>query len=318
VDEILRDIERLGMVGERINRLVGYLTMTSRKLTDPLALLILSGSGAGKSHLQDTILSLCPEEDLIKLTSLTDRALFYKGEDSLRHKVLAVEELAGAAGAGYAIRNLISARKLVIETTVKNPLTGKLETQVNVVRGPTAVFQTTTSPSTDAETRSRFILTSVDESQEQTKAILEAQRHSHTLEGLLRQGQRQRIVVRHHAFQRLLKPLAVVNPFEPLLTYPENALLMRRENPKYLNLIVTIAFLHQLQRAVRSHPQLGEYLEVTLSDVAPGGETAKPRTLAQPETNGDNGANLADFGREHIGENGLNGACIHVRAGGAP
>ena len=178
--EILRDMERLGMIGEAANKLIGYLVMTSRKMPDPLALLTLSGSGSGKSHLQDTILCLCPDEDLIKLTSLTDRALFYKGEDSLRHKVLAVEEIAGAQGADYAIRNLISAKKLVIESTVKNPLTGKLETQVNTVHGPTAVFQTTTNPRTDAETRSRFILVSVDESAGQTRAILEAQRQSHT------------------------------------------------------------------------------------------------------------------------------------------
>ena len=160
--------------------------MTSRKLDDPLALLILSGSGAGKSHLQDTILSLCPEEDLIKLTSLTDRALFYKGEDSLRHKVLAVEELAGAAGADYAIRNLISAKKLVIETTVKNPLTGKLETQLNAVHGPTAVFQTTTQSAHRRRDAQPVHPVSVDESPGQTRAILEAQRHSHTLEGLRR------------------------------------------------------------------------------------------------------------------------------------
>ena len=170
--ELLRDMERLGMIGETANKLIGYLVMTSRKLADPLALLILSGSGAGKSHLQDTVLSFCPDEDLIKLTSLTDRALFYKGEDSLRHKVLAVEELAGAQGADYAIRNLISAKKLVIESTIKNPLTGKLETQVNTVHGPTSVFQTTTNPRTDAETRSRFILVSVDESAEQTQGHL--------------------------------------------------------------------------------------------------------------------------------------------------
>jgi len=171
-DEILRDLDRLGLVGERTNKLMGYLVMTSRKLEDPLALLILSGSGAGKSLLQDTLLQLCPEEDLVKLTSLSDRALFYKSENALRHKVLALEEAAGAEGAGYAIRNLISAKKLVIESTVKNPLTGQLTTQVNTVNGPTAVFQTTTRPDLDAETRSRFILTSVDESPEQTKAIL--------------------------------------------------------------------------------------------------------------------------------------------------
>jgi DNA primase catalytic core len=266
--EVLRDMEKLGLVGEASNKLIGYLVMTSRKMPDPLALMTLSGSGAGKSHLQDTILCLCPDEDLIKLTSLTDRALFYKGEDSLRHKVLAVEELAGAQGADYAIRNLISAKKLVIESTIKNPVSGKLETQVNTVYGPTAVFQTTTNPRTDAETRSRFILVSVDESPEQTRAILEAQRQSHTREGWKHRLAREAILRRHQAFQRLLKPLKVFNPFEPLLGYPDEHLLTRRDHPKYLNLILAVTFLYQLQRPVHSDAELGEYIETTLDDIA--------------------------------------------------
>ena len=274
VGEIVRDIGSLGTIGEETNKLLGYLVMTSRKLPDPLALLILSGSGAGKSHLQDTVLALCPEEDLVKLTSLTDQALFYRGEDSLRHKVLALEELAGAKGADYAIRNLISARKLVIETTVKNPLTGKLETQVNTVHGPTAVFQTTTSPQTDAETRSRFILVSVDESPAQTRAILQRQRQVHTLEGLRQRQARERILRRHHAFQRLLRQLPVINPFEPLLSYPDEHLLVRRDQPKYLQLILTVAFLHQMQRPLRHDPDLGDYVEATLDDIAIANEVA--------------------------------------------
>ena len=266
--EILRDMERLGMIGEDTNKLMGYLVMTSRKMDDPLALLILSGSGAGKSHLQDTILSLCPEEELIKLTSLSGQALFYKGEDSLKNKVLAVEEVAGAEGAYYAIRNLISAKKLTIETTVKNALTGQLTTQVNTVHGPTAVFQTTTNPQIDAETRSRFILVSVDESPEQTRAILEAQRQSHTLAGWQRRRQREMILRRHHALQRLLKPVRVVNPFEPLLSYPDDRLLVRRDHPKYLHLILAVTFLHQLQRTARHDECVGDYIETTLDDVA--------------------------------------------------
>lgn len=279
VGEVLRDMEKLGMVGEEVNKLAGYLVMTSRRMDDPLALLIISGSGAGKSHLQDTILSLCPEEDLIKLTSLSGQALFYKGEDSLRHKVLAIEEEAGANNASYAIRNLISARKLTIETTIKNALTGKLETQVNTVHGPTAVFQTTTDPQTDAETRSRFIITSVDESSEQTRVILEAQRNSHTLEGMLKKQRRAEVLNRHHALQRSLRPLKVVNPFEPLLAYAEDLsgqdrLVMRRENPKYLHLILCVTFLYQMQRPLKEHAELGEYIETTLDDIAVANEIA--------------------------------------------
>lgn len=268
VGELQRDLGKLGIVGEERNGLVLYLVMTSRKLDDPLAAQILSPSGSGKSHLQDAVLSLCPEEDLIKLTSLSGQALFYKGEDSLRHKALALEEVAGAEGARYALRNLISAKKLTIETTVKNPATGRMETQVNTVHGPTAVFETTTQPDTDPETKSRYLLLSIDESPEQTRLIAEAQRHRHTLDALLSRKEREAVRRRHHAFQRLLRPLCVVNPYEPLLGYGDERLTTRRDQPKYLNLILAVAFLHQMQRPVKTHPVLGDYIEATLDDIA--------------------------------------------------
>jgi len=274
VDELQRDFGKLGIIGEETNRLLLYLAMTSRKMDDPLAVQILSSSGAGKSHLQDAVLSLCPDEDLIKLTSLTGQALFYKGEDSLRHKCLAIAEVAGAEGARYALRNLISDRKLVIESTIKNALTGRLETQINTVYGPTAVFETTTNPDTDAETKSRYVLLSVDESPEQTKAILEAQRQSHTLEGRKRSKAREAVLAKHHALQRLLEPVAVVNPFEPLLTYGDDRLAFRRDHPKYLNLILAVTFLHQMQRPRKHDPELGDYIETTLDDIAIANELA--------------------------------------------
>ena len=87
-------MERLGLVGETANKLIGYLVMTSRKLADPLALLILSGSGAGKSLLQDTLLQLCPDEDLVKLTSLVRPGLVLQGRG------LAEKQGAGGGGSG--------------------------------------------------------------------------------------------------------------------------------------------------------------------------------------------------------------------------
>lgn len=274
VDELQRDFGKLGIIGEETNRLLLYLAMTSRRMDNPLAVQILSSSGAGKSHLQDAVLSLCPDEDLIKLTSLTGQALFYKGEDSLRHKCLAIAEVAGAEGARYALRNLISERKLVIESTIKNALTGRLETQLNTVYGPTAVFETTTNPDTDAETKSRYVLLSVDESPEQTKAILEAQRQSHTLEGRKRSKAREAVLAKHHALQRLLEPVAVVNPFEPLLSYGDDRLAFRRDHPKYLNLILAVTFLYQMQRPKKHDAELGEYIETTLDDIAIANELA--------------------------------------------
>jgi len=269
-DEIFKDFGKGGYIGERANVLLAYLCMTSRKMFTPLALLILSGSGAGKSFLQDTALRFCPEEDLVKLTSVTERALFYKGETSLMHKVLALEEIAGGEDAAYAIRSLISAGILVIEATVKDPLTGRMTTMQNKVYGPTSVFQTTTNPRVNPETLSRFYVSSIDESREQTKRILEAQRAARTLDGLRMQLRQDGVQKRHHAFQRLLKTVRVINPYGRLLSYADDYLMTRRDNRKYLNLIEAVAFLHQMRKPVKQMTEEGQtvdYIEVSLRDI---------------------------------------------------
>jgi len=270
-DAIFKDFEKGGYIGERPNVLLAYLCMTSRKMFNPLALLILSGSGAGKSFLQDTALKFCPEEDLVKLTSVTERALFYKGETSLMHKVLALEEIAGGEDAAYAIRSLISAGILIIEATVKDPLTGRMTTMQNKVYGPTSVFQTTTNPRVNPETLSRFYVSSIDESREQTKRILDAQRAERTLEGLRMQLRQDGVQKRHHAFQRLLKTVRVINPYGRLLSYADDYLLTRRDNRKYLNMIEAVAFLRQMRKPFKQMTEEGQtvdYIEVSLRDIA--------------------------------------------------
>ncbi|MDP2691040.1 MAG: hypothetical protein Q8O95_01380, partial [bacterium] len=241
IETILKDIALCGFIGEDMNKLVAYLAMTSRKMENPLSILIISGSGAGKTSLQDAVLSLCPEEELIKLTSLTGKALFYKKELSLTHRVLAVEEEKGAEEADYAIRNLITAKELVIEATIKDVYTGKLTTMTNTVKCNTAVFKTTTNPESNPETKTRFIILSVDESRAQTQRILEYQRESETPQGYLKKLERDLITTKHRNFQRLLKPITVLNPYAKLLTYLDDRMSVRRDHPKYLQLIKAIA-----------------------------------------------------------------------------
>jgi hypothetical protein len=252
--------------------------MTSRKMVKPLAVLILSSSGAGKTALQDLATSFCPPEDLVKLTSLSGKALFYKEGASLKHKVLALEEGDGAEEAMYALRNLISAGELVTESTIKDPASGRLITMENRVEGPTAVFLTTTKPDTDPETKSRFFVTSVDESREQTQAILACQRRRQTLAGLAEQMAVEPILRKHRNFQRLLKPLPVVNHYADQLSYADDRLQGRRDQLKYLHLINAIAFLRQMQkqaRPVRNGAAAPvEYIEVDREDIRLANELA--------------------------------------------
>jgi hypothetical protein len=45
-------------------------------------------------------------------------------------------------------------------------------------------------------------------------------------------------------------------------------LAFRRDHPKYLHLILTVTFLHQMQRQRKHDPDFGDYIETTLEDIA--------------------------------------------------
>jgi hypothetical protein len=111
----------------------------------------------------------------------------------------------------------------------------------------------------------------IDEGRAQTQAIHAAQRERRTLAGLLAKSEREAILKTHQDAQRLIEPLAVVNPHAHRLTFMDDRTRTRRDHEKYLTLIDTIALLHQHQRTIRSAEHGGKlirYVEVTLEDIA--------------------------------------------------
>jgi DNA primase len=271
LEHVVADLKKCGLVGEETNKLVAYLAMTSRKLDDPLAVIIQSSSAAGKSSLMEAVLAFCPEEDLQKYSAMTGQSLYYMSGTSLSHKVLAVVEEEGAERASYALKLLQSEGELVIASTGKDERTGKLVTHEYKVEGPTALMLTTTAVDVDEELLNRCLVLSVDEERTQTKAIHDAQRRRRTLDGLLERKKRDAFIKLHRNAQRLLRPVQVVNPYAHKLTFRDDKTRTRRDFPKYLGLIDAIAFLHQHQRPIKTAivgPQLVEYVEVTEEDIA--------------------------------------------------
>jgi len=270
LDRILADFTRCGVVGEENNKLIGYLAATSRKLDAPLAVMVQSSSAAGKSSLMEAVLAFMPEEDKVQYSAMTGQSLFYMGAMDLKHKILALAEEAGAARASYALKLLQSEGTLSIASTGKDPETGKLVTQEYRVDGPVMIFSTTTAIDNDEELLNRCLTLGVDESREQTRAIHQLQRQKRTLDGLFARETKSRILKQHRNAQRLLRPLAVRNPYADALTFPDGRTRLRRDHEKYLTLIDTIALLHQHQRELRSAEHDGErieYVEVTLGDI---------------------------------------------------
>jgi DNA primase len=270
MDRILADFERCGVVGEAVNKITAYLAATSRKLDAPLGVVVQSSSAAGKSSLMDAVLAFIPDEDKVRYSAMTGQSLYYLGATSLKHKVLAIAEEEGAQRASYALKLLQSEGELTIASTGTDA-DGNLITQEYRVEGPTALITTTTAIDVDEELMNRCLVLAVDEGREQTRAIHARQRAKRTLEGLRVRQEKQDVLALHRNAQRLLQPLAVVNPYADKLTFLDDRTRTRRDHEKYLTLIDTIALLHQHQRQIKTLTE-GErtvsYIEVTPEDIA--------------------------------------------------
>ncbi len=277
VHRITDDFSKTGLVGEPTNALMGYLATVSRKLKTPLAIIVQSTSAAGKSALMDAVLKLVPEEDRVHYSAMTGQSLFYLGETDLKHKILGIAEEEGVRQATYALKLLQSEGELTIASTGKDPQSGKHITEEYRVEGPVMLFLTTTAIDIDEELLNRCVVLTINESREQTAAIQTRQRQARTLSGLLGSHDSEQLVQQHQNAQRLLRPLAVVNPYAEQLAFADSRTRTRRDHEKYLTLIESITLLHQYQRDIKTVNNSGkviEYIEVTKKDIALSNELA--------------------------------------------
>ncbi len=248
LDQLARDIDALGFVGEEVNKRLVYLVAISRKLADPLSAVILSQSGAGKSGLTEVIEKLIPPEDVVLLTRLTPQSLYYVDDGFLDQKLVIIEERYGSMEADYSIRVLQSRKKLIAAAPIKDPQTGNMRTRVFSVEARAAFIEATTASQLNHENATRCFELSMDESVEQTSRIHERQRLMRTGLGLEMRQKAESIVKRHWNAQRLLEPFPVIIPFADRLTFPSTWMRTRRDHARFLNLIEVSAFLHQFQR----------------------------------------------------------------------
>jgi DNA primase catalytic core len=271
LERVLADLHKCGLVGEDTNLLTSWLVSLSRKLDRPLGVCVMSRSAAGKSSLLEAVARFVPDEDKHQYTALTPQALFHMPENELRHKALFIAEDVGAEGASYSLKTIQSDGQLVMACTMKDEDTGQMVTKTKMVKGPVALFLTSTSRSIDDELLNRLLVLAVDESPEQTRRVHDMQRHAQSLEGIIERRTRPRIMRLQQNLQRLIRPLMVRNPFARDLTFGHAQLRSRRDHQKYLDLICVMALAHQYQRKVHSavdgDGQLFQFIEATRDDV---------------------------------------------------
>ncbi len=260
MQRIRSDLQHM-IVGEADNALLSYIVATSRLTLDPLALVNRGPSGAGKSVLQRRPLSLMPPETVVEATSLTPNALYYM-EDGLEHKIISAGERKhrqddDAADANAALRQLLSEKRISKWLPVK--IDGKLVTKQLELAGPVAYIETTTAASIFGEDLNRMLQAFMDDSPEQTTAVIRAtaKRYSGTEEP--KNGfDLAATVDLHREFQGELQAMPVLIPYADALAelIPNERVEVRRVASQVYTTIETVVLLQQYSREPDSQGRL--------------------------------------------------------------
>jgi hypothetical protein len=252
IQRVVDDIACLDVAGEKELTATVYLTGVSRLLPKPLAVIVQGPSSSGKSYLMEKPASLFPPESVIHATQMTPQALFHMRPGTLSHRFVVGGERSRIedderAEATRALREMLSAGKLTKLMPMKVE-GGKIETVQIEQAGPIAYIESTTRAKVFDEDANRCIMLHTDERPEQTRRIVRRLAESYSNGN--RNGATDRIILRHHALQRMLEPLAVLVPFAERLgeLIPSDRVEVRRAFPHLIGMVQTSALLHQRQR----------------------------------------------------------------------
>mgnify|MGYP001800143096 CR=1 FL=1 len=277
----MEDIGRAGVIGEETNRLLMYLIFTSRKRENPLHIISLGSSGIGKTHLQEKVGALIPDEHKIEITTLSGNAFYYFGQQELRNKLILIEDLDGADEVLYPLREIKSKKRITKTVVIKNTK-GETRTVTLIVEGPVCVGGCTTKESLYEDNANRSFLIYIDESKEQDEKIMSYQRSLSA--GKIDLSEQWKTVEQFRDMQRILKPMSVRNPYAEQLQIPKEVFKPRRTNAHYLAFIEAVTFYHQYQREPQYDKETGEeYIETTLDDIAEANRLMKDILLRKSD-----------------------------------
>lgn len=160
-----------GLVGEERNIIKVFLAAVSKYLPDRyrLHIIVISESGAGKTTLLKSVLEPF-NDDVKKYSRFTGSGL--ERSASLDGKILLYEQMNGMEAGQLKI--LMSEGELTILLSERDDH-GKFVPMEYSLKGMPVFMTTSTKPDLDVEMLNRALLLSIDESESQTKRILERQ-----------------------------------------------------------------------------------------------------------------------------------------------
>lgn len=245
-------LKNVFFAGNTSNAKLLFLASLTRFSKKPVSVLIKGASGSGKSELMNTILRFIPEADKEVFTGISEKSISFMGENSLRHKVLGIQEFSGLnnPSGNTILRSLLSEGEIRRQTSITDAKDNNFTTQISEVRGPVSLFMTTTEKSIHPEDENRMISITVDQSAEQKRKVLLAK--ADAFNGIIASQEiindMQSISI---AYRKALKKVEipyVKNIAESMDTNFDQVL---RHFDKMLSLIEAHALLHQEDRDIK-------------------------------------------------------------------
>ena len=271
---------KTGVVGEEKNRLIMWTVFTSRLTDKPLHIICLGATGTGKTYLQERISELIPKQHKVSFTASTENALYYVGKTDLKNKLVLIEDMDGAAGVLYVLRELQS-KGYVSKIVPMKDSKGNMKTILLEVEGPVCLSGTTTKERIYEDNANRCLLIYLDGSDRQQQNIMQYQRLLSA--GKINKEEEESTKELLRDLQLMLRKIGVVNPFADKLIIPESVFKPLRTNAHYLQFIEAISFVHQYQREIKKDHSGSPYIETTLEDIALANELLKDVLLAKSD-----------------------------------
>jgi hypothetical protein len=181
-DHIIKHPDILGLfakdfanviAGEKVNGKLLYLVGTSRVFDKTMNAAIKGTSAGGKSEIRKRVLGFFPPEDVVSFTSLSEKSLIYYDGD-FTHKILSMGEATATEEQDFQdyLRRELMSEGFIRHSTVQK-IGSELQAITIVKLGPVAFIVTTTKNKMHPENETRMLSLEVDDSENQTKKVLD-------------------------------------------------------------------------------------------------------------------------------------------------